>query len=76
MVDMMTFAAVDDAAMALDPQMPSMGHGAPGSVNPTLSSPGVYRGAVAYSMAGTWETTLTVTRGGVTLGAPVFTTTF
>jgi hypothetical protein len=76
MVDMMTFASVDDAALALDPQMPSMGHGAPGSVNPMLSSPGVYGGAVAYSMAGTWETTLTVTRGGVTLGAPVFTTTF
>jgi predicted component of type VI protein secretion system len=76
MVDMMTFAAVDDAALAIDPQMPAMGHGAPGSVNPTLASAGVYDGQVAFSMAGTWATTLTVSRADVVVGAPVFTTTF
>lgn len=76
MVDMMTFAAVDDAVLALDPQMPAMGHGAAGSVSPALSSAGVYHGQVAFSMAGTWETTLTVTIGDVVVGAPVFTTTF
>ena len=33
----MTFTPVNDAAIALDPQMPSMGHGSPGSVNPRES---------------------------------------
>jgi hypothetical protein len=76
MQDMMTFAPVDDATFVLDPQMPSMGHGSPGSVNPTLTSSGVYDGQLSFSMTGDWETTVTVSRGGVTIGAPVFATTF
>jgi YtkA-like len=74
--DMMLFAPVDDATLVLDPEMPSMGHGAPGSVNPTLASSGYYSGQVAFSMAGTWETTVTVSEAGQTLGTPKFTTTF
>jgi len=74
--DMMLFAPVDDATLVLDPEMPSMGHGAPGSVNPTLVSSGRYSGQVAYSMAGTWQTTVTVSDAGQTLGTPKFTTTF
>jgi uncharacterized protein YceK len=76
MQDMMTFAPVDDAAIALDPQMPSMGHGSPGSVSPTLASPGVYRGQLSFSMAGDWETTVTFSRAGGAVGAPKFATTF
>ena len=74
--DMMPFAPVDDATLVLDPEMPSMGHGAPGSVNPTLASSGRYSGQVAFSMAGTWQTTVTVSEAGQTLGTPKFTTTF
>jgi hypothetical protein len=74
--DMMLFAPVDDATLVLDPEMPSMGHGAPGSVNPTLASSGRYSGQVAFSMAGTWTTTVTISEAGQTLGTPQFTTTF
>jgi hypothetical protein len=74
--DMMPFAPVDDATLVLDPEMPSMGHGAPGSVNPTLASSGRYSGQVAFSMAGTWQTTVTVSEAGQTLGTPKFTTKF
>jgi len=74
--DMMLFAPVDDATLVLDPEMPSMGHGAPGSVNPTLASSGRYGGQVAFPMAGAWETTVTVSEAGQTLGTPKFTTTF
>ncbi len=74
--DMMPFAPVDDATLVLDPEMPSMGHGAPGSVNPTLATSGRYSGQVAFSMAGTWQTTVTVSEAGQTLGTPKFTTTF
>jgi hypothetical protein len=74
--DMMTFPEVDNVTIELDPQMPSMGHGSPGSVNPTSTSLGRYEGQLSFSMAGSWETTVTVSRGGVTLGTPKFTTTF
>ncbi len=69
-----SFPAVDDATITLDPQMPSMGHGSPGSVDPTPTSLGRYEGKLSFSMAGTWETTVTLRRGGVIIGAPAFTT--
>ena len=64
----MTFTPVDDASFALEPWMPSMGHGSPGSVAPTLVADGVYgNGKVSFSMTGAWETRVTVNRGGATL---------
>jgi hypothetical protein len=74
--DMMTFPSVDDAELVLDPEMPSMGHGSPGGLNPTLTAPGRYEGQLSFSMAGEWQTTVTVNRAGVTVGAPMFATTF
>lgn len=59
---------VDDAAVALDPEMPSMGHGAPPGVAPALSDPGRYRGTVAFTMRGEWVVTATVREGEVSLG--------
>jgi hypothetical protein len=76
MQDMMTFVPVEGASFTLDPQMPSMGHGSPGSVNPTAVAPGVYEGKLSLSMPGDWETTITATGGGVTLGSAKFATTF
>lgn len=76
MQDMMTFVPVDDATLVFDPEMPSMGHGSSGSVNPTATSLGRYEGQLSFSMAGTWDTTVTVSQAGVTLGTPMFTTTF
>src|SRR5512139_2932248 len=60
----MMYEPVDDATFTITPYMPSMSHGAEGSVAPAHAATddsGVYRGQVAFSMAGTWETTLTVT---------------
>ncbi len=68
----MSFVPVEDATIHLDPQMPSMGHGSPGSVDPTPTSSGRYAGQLSFSMTGEWETTATITRGGNVLGAPVF----
>jgi hypothetical protein len=75
MQDMMTFVPVNDATLALDPEMPSMGHGSPGSIDPTLTAPGRYQGSLSFSMTGEWKTTVTVSET-VVLGAPVFTTNF
>jgi hypothetical protein len=74
--DMLTFLPVDDATVVLDPQMPVMGHGSPGSVNPTLLATGLYQGNLSFSMAGTWQTTVTISEGTTVLGAPIFETTF
>jgi hypothetical protein len=73
---MMTFVPVNDATLVLDPEMPSMGHGSPDSVDPTLTASGRYEGSLSFSMTGLWETTVTVSEAGVVLGAPVFTTNF
>jgi len=75
-VDAMTFVPVLDATMTMDPQMPSMGHGSPGSVNPTATSQGRYEGQLSFSMAGAWETTVAVERGGVAVGKATFATEF
>ena len=75
----MVFAPVDDATFVLTPKMPSMGHGSPGSVNPTLTSTsGVYEGELSFSMAGDWETTVTISIASEPLltAAPKFLTTF
>jgi hypothetical protein len=74
--DMLTFFPLDDATVVLDPQMPAMGHGSPGSVNPTLLASGLYQGELSFSMAGTWQTTLTINEGTTVLGTPIFATTF
>lgn len=76
MEDTMTFAPVTDASMVLHPWMVDMPHGADGSVNPAPTTLGRYAGQLAFSMPGEWETTLTISRGGATLGAPRFRTTF
>lgn len=65
-------AAVDDAAVHLDPEMPSMGHGAPAGTDPTRVSPGRYRGTVDFTMRGEWVVTAEVSEGGGPLGSAVF----
>jgi hypothetical protein len=72
----MTFAPVSDATLVLDPQMPSMGHGSPGSEDPIPVRPGWYEGRLSFSMAGEWVTTVTARRAGALIGAPEFTVWF
>lgn len=76
MKDMMTFAPCADLALAVDPQMPSMGHGSPGSVNPTRVADGRYEGLLSLSMPGDWETTVAVSDAAGALGAVKVLTTF
>jgi len=76
MKDMMTFAPCDDMAIALDPEMPAMGHGSPGSVDPVLASPGRYEGKLSFSMPGDWQTTLTMTHAGTVVGSVQILATF
>jgi hypothetical protein len=56
----MNFATVDDLTFTLTPEMPSMGHGSNGNVNPTRGDDGLYRGTVVFSMPGDWVVHLNV----------------
>lgn len=65
---MMEYLPVEDLVFTVTPEMPSMGHGAAGSVNPTLSEDGLYRGSVVFSMAGDWVVHLGVAANDAELG--------
>lgn len=65
---MMEFVTVDDLVFTITPEMPSMGHGAAGSVNPVRGSDGLYRGSVVFSMAGDWVVHLGVAANDAALG--------
>jgi hypothetical protein len=70
----LTHAPVTDATFAVEPWMPSMGHGSPGSVPPVpAGAPGRYEGKVSLSMYGDWEVVFTVSRGGAEVGRPAIT---
>jgi hypothetical protein len=76
-VNEVTTIPIEDAMFALTPQMPSMGHGAPGSVNPVFISAGYYEGMLAFSMLGMWETTIVIARVGKgEIGRAIFQTEF
>lgn len=77
MEDMMTFVPVTDAVITMTPEMPSMPHGSPGSVNPTHTSMGRYSGKLSFSMPGDWVTTIAIrTAAGDTLEAVAIKTSF
>jgi hypothetical protein len=54
------FIPATEYTFSAEPEMPSMGHGSPGNVNPALISPGHYKGLVNYTMTGDWRINLTV----------------
>ncbi len=64
MADMMTFPAVNNYTVEIEPIMPSMGHGSPNNVNPILTSNGHYNGKVNFTMSGLWRVKLTLKKDG------------
>lgn len=68
----MRFEPVDDLALTMTPEMPSMGHGSSGNVDPTQSAPGLYRGTVVFNMAGDWVVSFTIAAGEAQLGTASF----
>jgi len=56
------FIPVDDLSFSLEPEMPSMGHGSPNNVDPTLTQFGHYSGSVNFTMTGGWRLNLDVSQ--------------
>jgi hypothetical protein len=70
--DMMTYEPVSDASLQGVPEMPSMGHGSPGNVNPSSAGGGFYDGKLNFTMPGDWRLNLAVSVGGKSIGTAVF----
>ncbi|HMW31873.1 MAG TPA: FixH family protein [bacterium] len=66
-VSMMSFPDVTDATLAIEPTMPSMGHGSPNNVDPVYVSGAVYRGKVNFTMTGDWQVDVSITRNAATV---------
>lgn len=62
--NMMEYTPVDDYTIEIEPTMPSMGHGSPNNVNPSLTSKGHYKGKVNFTMSGLWRITLKLYKNG------------
>lgn len=62
---MESFPGVTDFTIAMDPEMPSMGHGSPNNVSPTHVSNGHYAGKLNFTMTGDWRIHLTLSKGEV-----------
>jgi photosystem II stability/assembly factor-like uncharacterized protein len=66
----MSFIPRSDLSLSATPEMPSMGHGSSGNVNPSHQGAGVYQGSVNFSMLGDWVIHLVLAdQNGVQLGA-------
>lgn len=70
--DKMSYAPVIDAALTVTPEMPSMGHGSTGNVDPVYTKDGFYAGKANFSMPGTWRIKLHLARTGQDVGNAEF----
>ncbi|MDD4968308.1 MAG: FixH family protein [Paludibacter sp.] len=68
MASMMSFPCCSGMTVEITPEMPSMGHGSPNNVNPVFIGNGHYRGAVNFTMTGSWRINMVFKMGGRTLG--------
>ena len=53
--NMMSWPAVEDLIVEIEPEMPDMGHGSPNNVNPVHVQDGYYKGQVNFTMTGYWK---------------------
>lgn len=60
---MMSFPAIENYSLEIEPTMPSMGHGSPNNVNPSHVKNGHYMGKVNYTMSGEWQINLIMKNG-------------
>lgn len=64
---MMSFPPIENYTIAIEPFMPSMGHGSPNNVNPVHTGNGHYTGKVNFTMNGLWQVKLKLYKNGTLL---------
>lgn len=60
---MMAFPADSSLAVAVTPEMPTMGHGSPNNIDPVHTGKGHYKGKVNFTMTGLWYLNLNFKKG-------------
>lgn len=73
--DASTLAPVTSVSLHIEPEMPSMGHGSAGNVQPqheTGAEPGTFRGIVNFTMTGYWLVHIEVRSANEVLGRASF----
>lgn len=60
MENMMSFVPINNLTVEIEPEMPSMGHGSSGNINPVFTKNGMYEGTVSFNMTGDWRIHLTL----------------
>jgi hypothetical protein len=66
---MMDYFPIENYAVEIVPEMPSMGHGSPNNVNPTHTTNGHYKGKVNFTMTGLWQVKLKLSKNGTLLSS-------
>lgn len=64
----MVWDAIEDLTITATPDMPSMGHGSSGNIDPVHVAAGRYEGSVNLFMPGTWRIILGFEKGQADLG--------
>lgn len=67
MESMMRFPPAEGYSLAIEPEMPSMGHGSSGNVDPTYTENGHYVGNVNFNMSGDWRIHLDISKDAETV---------
>ena len=70
--NMMSFPAVSNCSVLIEPSMPSMGHGSPNNVDPVHTADGHYMGKVNFTMDGEWLVEASIFEGEEEIGAVSF----
>jgi len=66
---MMDYFPIENYAVEIVPEMPSMGHGSPNNVNPVHNAKGHYKGKVNFTMTGLWQVKLKLFKNGTLLSS-------
>lgn len=69
---MMDWPADDSYTIEITPEMPSMGHGSPGNVNPVSSGNGHYKGKVNFTMTGEWKVGVLLKKDGIPVSQDLY----
>ncbi|MEO9967494.1 MAG: FixH family protein [Reichenbachiella sp.] len=70
---MMSWPAVKNLTVEIEPEMPAMGHGSPNNENPVHDAMGHYLGTVNFTMTGEWVINVTIKDGENTVVETAFT---
>lgn len=75
--NMMSYPAIEDYQVSIEPEMPTMGHGSDGNINPVHTKDGIYAGQLSFNMPGYWVVNVEIKNGnGEMVGTTKFELTF